>query len=136
MNIENGWAKHVEKDKKIREEVEIEKMLVGIDELFPKYSRLKFVVSGSDYPREREALKKSASFFIGHPEHVKWLKIYLEESKAKMKAVVPGGDLSILSDMNKWREGFPEKDLIIKTAREIRNGFLEKDFEEEPTKIS
>ena len=131
MNMENGWTKHLEADKKIGEEVEIEKILLGIQELLPAGSRITLGVSGSDYPIQREALKKDASFFLGHPDRVVWLKSYLEESKAKMKAVVPEGDLSSLKDRARLNLDYFGKDPVSKTAREIRDGYLQKDFEEE-----
>ncbi|MCX6752589.1 MAG: hypothetical protein NTZ87_03810 [Candidatus Nomurabacteria bacterium] len=128
MNMEDGWAKHLEADKKIGEEVEIERMIKEIQGLL--LWRITLGVDEDDV-QTSDQLKRNADYFIGHPERVAWLKSYLEESKAKMKAVVPGGDMGVLKNLEKLRTGFPGDDLVTRTAREIRDGFLSKDFEEE-----
>ena len=124
MSMEN-WQKHLEKDKKIGEEVEIEKMIKGLEELL--LWKITIGVEKGDVQRQGDSLKRGVDYFIGHPDRVAWLKNYLEESKTKMKVAVPGGDLSILGDKERWKN-FP--DLVFKTAREIRDGYLGKDFEE------
>lgn len=56
-----GFAEHLEKDKKIGEEVEIEELLKEIEELMPKYARLPITigVSEDDNAKDRKALKKA-----------------------------------------------------------------------------